>query len=120
MAESNQHVPHKRSSNSSTNVLLDDVFEVLADRKRRHLIRYLLQCDPPVSITEIADALQTRDKVGSVDERRKLRVSLHHIHLPKLDEIDIVDYDTETNRVVGWHHVKSIEPYLDIAEKLER
>lgn len=119
MVESNRHVTQKRSTNPSASVPLDDVFEVLADRQRRHVIKYLLECDPPVTTREIADALQSRDQVGSVEKHRELRISIHHIHLPKLDENGIVDYDSEANQVVDWENVESMEPYIDIAETLE-
>lgn len=120
MGESNHTISQKRSANPAADAPLDDVFDVLADQRRRNLLRHLLECDPPVSVTEIAEALQSHGHVGSVEERRKLRISIHHVHLPKLDERGVLDYDAETNRVVGWSRIESMEPYLDIAETLER
>jgi hypothetical protein len=120
MVESNRHLTQKPSVNSSANVALDDVFDALADRQRRKLIRYLLKCDPPISTTEIADALQTRNRAPPVEKHRELRISIHHVHLPKLDEIGILDYDPGAKQVVGWENIETIEPYIDIAETLER
>ncbi|WP_323190733.1 hypothetical protein [Halostella sp. PRR32] len=120
MAESNQQVSQKRFTNSATDLPLDNVFEVLADQRRRNLLRYLLECDPPATVTEMADALLADAGTEEVEERRNLRISLHHVHLPKLDETGFVDYDAETNRVVGRNGIDQIAPYLDITETLER
>ena len=87
---------------------LDELFEVLADGQRRQILAYLDDIDDDVAafselIEHVAD-----DSVGestdapaeeSTDARKRVAVSLHHNHLPKLSAAGIVEYDVRSETV---------------------
>jgi len=77
---------------------------LLADEQRRLLVESLKTARGGVETTldELADYLQrAAQRTGRVeaDRRRTLRCRLHHVHLPMLDDADLLDYDPETKRV---------------------
>lgn len=77
----------------------DRVFEVLADRQRRVLLRRLVD-EEIAGVDDLADAISER-----VDEpRSQVRLGLVHTHLPKLDETAIVDYDRRSETVRYYEH----------------
>lgn len=78
---------------------LDALFEVLADRERRCILECLEENDDDIAafsdlIERVADSEDPTDA-----ERERIAVSLHHTHLPKLADADLVEYDTRSETV---------------------
>lgn len=78
---------------------------VLADDHRRAVVGVLGDIGGAVDLTflatrvvaEVADV--SRDDV-CVQDVERAKVELHHNHLPKLDEVGVLEYAYEENRVV--------------------
>lgn len=87
---------------------LDDLFDVLADARRRRVLQYFRTCsDDVATVTDLADYV-ARQTEG--DDFRTVSVALHHKDVPKLVEADLVEYDrqTETVRFVGPEFVYTV------------
>ncbi len=90
------------------NQQIDAVFDALADGERRHVCRYLEDCgDPVVTLADLTTYVARETLSGpempttpGTDQRESIRVTLHHVHLPKLDAADVVEYDAQRNLVV--------------------
>ncbi|WP_135821007.1 DUF7344 domain-containing protein [Halostella litorea] len=117
MVEQTQPFTRTHSIDTSTDVPLDDVFEALADERRRLILRRLREGDPPVSTGRLARELA--DDGEAAGSKRELETGLHHRDLPKLDDAGVVTYDPESKLVVDCR-VEATEPYLDTAERMER
>jgi len=77
---------------------LDAVFEVLADARRRRIIRILRTQDgDTIPVPALAQALASREPGES--EPDQLTISLRHVHLPKLDATGVVEYTAERAQV---------------------
>ena len=51
-------------------------------------------------VDRVADWIRDEHTERASDEhRRRLRIALHHNHLPKLEEVGIINYETETGQV---------------------
>ena len=78
-------------------------FEALANSQRRHVLAYLSERseDDPVHIDGLIDQVIARELVdgNSTVDPDSVAATLHHVHLPKLDDLGLVDYDPETNVV---------------------
>lgn len=75
---------------------------LLADDQRRALIQWLRTSrETEMTLDALASRLQlTKDGTnGTVSGERHVRCRLHHVHLPKLDEAGVLDYDPETKTV---------------------
>lgn len=82
---------------------LDDCLTIIADRRRRKLIDHLRNNgNGQATIDDIVDRLD-REKLaprtGRPPDRETLATELHHIHLPKLDDFGVVDYDCERGMI---------------------
>ncbi|NHN59331.1 MULTISPECIES: hypothetical protein [Halorussus] len=90
---------------------LEDALGALADDRRRAALRYLVarDGDGPVDVGELAEAVAGED---DVDDARR---SLHHAHLPQLDEAGIAVYDAREGRVRLAGEQRTVEAFLDAA-----
>lgn len=87
---------------SGSHTLPETLYRVLAAPERRQLLTYLLE-HPQTTLDEAADVLvgwRTADEraVGPADHDR-IRTTLHHVHLPALEDAGLVTYDLETEEV---------------------
>lgn len=85
---------------------LDERYSLLSDRQRRCVVEILSEEDPPIALRELATEVASREtEAGSEnvpsDTIDEIAVTLHHIHLPKLDAANIVDYDVKANTVAS-------------------
>ena len=78
---------------------IDAVFDVLADDHRRALLSYL-QDASEASIDELAAVISRQGDAYRQDDRESEHaVRLHHVHLPKLADANLVEYDRRAGRV---------------------
>lgn len=76
---------------------VDEHFVLLSDRLRRDAVRYLIpRTGEWVDRERLADALSGR-RTGR--NRRSVDLQLHHVHLPRLEDGGVVDYDRDAGLV---------------------
>lgn len=99
-----------------TNPNLDTCLDVLADQRRRRVVRELRQEENAESSVEtLVDRLCASEPTSEVDspsDRDQLAVHLHHIDLPKLADRDVVEYDSSSG-TVRYRPNDRIEAILD-------
>ncbi|ELZ29829.1 hypothetical protein C474_12371 [Halogeometricum pallidum JCM 14848] len=105
----------------------DDAFHVLQDEGRRAVIRFLLakKTEEPTPLSTLAAfiaAVKYGDSestaVGEVQER--VRVALHHSHLPVLEDHGLVVYDHATRTVEPRPLLTALDPFLEDGLDAER
>lgn len=90
---------------SETQSLPHDVaFDVLSNARRRFILRQLQSEPSGLELGEIAAELAAVENGAPVEElsrqdRKRIYVSLYQTHIPKLEDVGIIDYDTETGLV---------------------
>lgn len=79
----------------------DDVVDALADGQRRAVLRTMLD-EESADLREVARSVARRkhDDPPSDGALERLKVALHHRHLPKLADAGLVEYD-HRNRAVA-------------------
>ncbi|WP_438267525.1 DUF7344 domain-containing protein [Haladaptatus halobius] len=96
---------------------LETVFKLLADAQRRALLRYFT--DEDTDSAELAELVDhVHEEVDNVTAPRQTRIALIHIHLPKLAEHDIIEYDQREHTVHYWGGT-NLEALLGVATRLE-
>lgn len=97
------NVPTHSEPSRENGLSLTTAFELLSRAPRRRLLYVLHQNDERTTSTEtLARDLCARDGVRSppeADDPERVRVALHHVHLPKLDEADVVEYHPSEGEV---------------------
>ncbi len=76
---------------------LDTAFDLLHDRRRRAVLTVLNETDRRLSVTELANkiAIRENDPRDPSAHSENVRLSLIHVHLPKLADANVVRYDRE-------------------------
>lgn len=80
---------------------------VLARPYRYPLLSLLVDADDPVPLSVLAGNLAESDP-ESAEPSRDLSVALHHVDLPKLADVGVVSYDTETTTAVATPNARSL------------
>lgn len=76
----------------------DTIFEVLRNPVRRQIVTVLHDKDK-ISRDRLATVLtaaEADDQDDTTKVRRRLRLQLHHNHLPRLADADLIEHDEET------------------------
>jgi hypothetical protein len=62
----------------------------------------LIDSEAPIDLSELARSVSERQRDAGSSGRqhaRRVAVSLHHNHLPRLSELDLIDYDHGSTRI---------------------
>ena len=88
----------------------DAVFDALADGQRRALLAYLLDASEATTeeLAAVIEGQATGPRRGGDGSTPVVR--LHHVHLPKLADADLVDYDQSSGLVeyVGGSEIEAL------------
>lgn len=96
-----------------------EIHDVLRNDRRREVLTVLQDREGDVSIRELAEhiaAIESGEDPPPRNLRQSVYVSLHQTHLPKLDDLGIVDYDTNSKTVHLRERSGAIEPYMGTVE----
>ena len=77
-----------------TTLSVEERYTLLADPHRQRVIECLDRSSDELGIETLADRIADR-----TDDRDRILLSLHHNHLPRLDDHGIIEYDHETKTV---------------------
>jgi hypothetical protein len=91
---------------------LDDVCSALRSERRRRTVRLL--ADRPETTTtraELARTLAEDDPEGATSDAVEL--SLYHVHLPKLADVDAIRYDADAGTVAITEAGRRMHRFLD-------
>lgn len=96
-----------------------DVYDVLRNERRRYALHALSVADGPVAVGDLADrvaAWEHDTTIEEVTERERHRVytSLQQVHLPRLDEADLVRFDEDQRIVDPSPEIETYDVYLDV------
>ena len=117
-AQSENESPGEEESSAAEELSLDLIFEVLKNRRRRDVIRYLKERDERTSLSDLAEhvaALEndTTTQALTSSQRKRVYVGLYQCHLPKMDDMDIVNFNQDRGYVELGANVDQLDPYLD-------
>jgi predicted transcriptional regulator len=85
---------------------IDDYLRLLADERKRRLLRALREAEgEPISVAS-----------DDPDERARL----HHVHLPKLSDAGLIDWDPRDDLAVRGPAFDEVVPLLDAIDDLGR
>ncbi|WP_255197192.1 DUF7344 domain-containing protein [Halorarius litoreus] len=82
-------------------ISLDEVFTILSNARRRHVVELLVEHDGEMTFRELTDAVAKRESEGPVgyDARKRVYVSLRQSHLPRLADADVIEYDRDRGAI---------------------
>jgi len=99
---------------------LDLVFEILKNSRRREVIHYLRahDADERVSLGELAEHVAAIENDTTTDQltssqRKRVYVGLYQCHLPKMDDMGVVDFNQDRGHVALAPQADCLTEYLD-------
>lgn len=106
------------SKNKDEELSQDTLFSLLSNPRRRFILQYLSRVEGPVTLqdlaTEVAAWENETDSEDLTDkERKRLYVSLYQTHIPKLDDVGVIEYDQDTGEIQLTDQVSDLSMYLD-------
>lgn len=99
---------------------LETIYGVLQHRRRRLVVHHLREADGGVtSLDAVRRAVlnweRRSDEVAvPSDHDRQVAVALHHVHLPKLEEHGVIEYDWRS-KTIRYRPGETLEAHLDLA-----
>lgn len=97
-----------------------EIHDVLRNARRRLTIKALRDSDGSSTVRELSEEVAARETGETPPPRKKRQsvyVSLHQTHLPKLDELGIVEYDGDSKEVALKDRVEEIEVYMEVVPR---
>lgn len=77
----------------------EHLFSLVANSRRRTVLQYLRSLDTETAtLSELVDHVVASEPEGE-SEREVLKIELHHVHLPKLADGKLLEYDARSNTV---------------------
>lgn len=88
--------PERERSGVETAERVSLLFRALADEYRRAVVRSLDQRHTPIPLNALAtyvakEVFSTRERADFIEFRDKALVKLHHVHLPLLAKVDVIE-----------------------------
>jgi len=107
-----------QSSPADEKLSLDYVFEILKNERRRRVLAYLREHDERVTLSDLAEhiaALENDTDVASItsSQRKRVYVGLYQCHLPKMDDMDVVDFNQNRGIIERGPNAEQLYEYLD-------
>jgi hypothetical protein len=98
------------------------LFELLSQPGRRYVLTYLLQSEGYVTCSELVDHVVAVTDHTMTDRqfRKRVTAELTHCHLPKLEEKNLIEYNTERQIVSPTAKTPVVRPYLRLALAQQR
>jgi hypothetical protein len=96
------------------------IHNVLRNDRRRRAIKHLRDAEEPISVDVLAEhiaSVETGESPPPRDVRKSVYVSLHQTHLPKLDELDIIDYDQREQKLALRDRAEEVEVYMEVVSE---
>lgn len=105
-----------RDSGGPTDLSEDEIFDVLRNSRRRAVIAYLLE-EERASVKELtkqvgADEYDVDADELSPEQHKRVYTGLYQCHLPRLDDLGVVDFEKEDKVVSLRESASQLEPYL--------
>lgn len=116
--------PSRSIESPTASVSKDDVFEVLSNRRRRHVLHYLQRREGEVDLGTLAERVAAWENERPVeritsDDRKRVYTALQQFHLPKMDEKGLIEYDRRSGSVELAKDSTDVDVYLGVITENE-
>ncbi|WP_312908275.1 DUF7344 domain-containing protein [Natronosalvus caseinilyticus] len=99
-------------------VSVDEILELLSHQRRRAVLDFLLTHDRPLTLNDLRNEVVEEEQNTDITEIpsqqvKQTHISLHHVHIPKLEDKGVVNYDPNRNIVEPTEKLTQLEPFLN-------
>lgn len=99
----------------------DESFDLLSNHRRRYVLHYLQRNGEQATLGDLADRIAAwENEIGveevSYDERKRVYTSLQQVHLPRMDELEVVEFDDREGVVETGPAAEDLDVYLEVVQ----
>jgi hypothetical protein len=99
----------------------DECFELLSNHRRRYTLHYLQQNGNQATLGELADQIAAWEndippEEVSYDQRKRVYTSLQQVHLPRMDDTGVVEFDDRDGLVEPGPAAEDLDVYLEVVQ----
>ncbi|AWB28364.1 DUF7344 domain-containing protein [Halococcoides cellulosivorans] len=96
---------------------IDQVFEILKNERRRRVLDHIQEADGQLTLGDLAERIAAEEcekPISQINsqERKRVYVGLYQCHLPKMDDIDAIEYDKARGTIALGEAFAHFERYL--------
>lgn len=97
----------------------DEGFDLLSNHRRRYALHYIRTNDQRATLGELSEQVAAWEngidlvEISST-ERKRVYTSLQQVHLPRMDEMDIVEFDDRAGVVELGPAAEDLDVYLEV------
>jgi len=100
---------------------LDQLFEVLQNQRRRYVLNYLREHEEVTTLSDLSEQIAAWENDKEVrrissSERKRVYVALYQCHLPKMDDMGVVEFEKARGTIEPGEHIELCYKYLDVSE----
>jgi DNA-binding transcriptional ArsR family regulator len=95
----------------------DQLFELLKNKRRRKVLRYLLEVDEEITLDVLAERIAAEENGKDIkqitsQERKRVYVGLYQCHLPKMDDWGAISYNKPRGKISATENTDLFGHYL--------
>ncbi|WP_135805320.1 DUF7344 domain-containing protein [Halorussus marinus] len=95
------------------------VFEMLSNQRRRYVVDYLLAREGLAELRDLSRTVAAREndkrpEAVTAEERRRAYNALQQVHLPKMDDAGLVEYDADRSTLAATDDLEELQVYLEV------
>lgn len=111
--------PEEHATEISDGLSRDDMFEVLANQRRRCMLQFFLRNETDVELDSLVDHIAATENDKSVsdvttEERKRVRTALRQNHLPKMERAGLIEHHEESDRIELTETFGDLDVYLQV------
>lgn len=105
------------SESGDTEPELDDIFDLLRNRRRRAVLQYLdSETDGTTTLDELAEHIAAKENGIDVSQlssqqQKRVHIGLYQCHLPRMDKLGVIEYNQSRGTIV-LRDIERLRPYL--------
>lgn len=104
LSPASQRSGAQSEEDSSETLSLDERFEILKNERRRLVLQLLKEWGETSKLNHLADrvtAIENETEVDAItsEQRKRVYVALYQFHLPKMEKMDVIEYDQDRGDV---------------------
>lgn len=110
-----------QGSTGGENINYDDCFDLLSNHRRRFVLHYMKRNGQDAKLSDLSEQIAAwengidMDDI-SYDQRKRVYTSLQQVHLPRMDDMDVIDFDDRQGVAALSDSVQELDIYLEAVE----
>lgn len=112
------------ATETDTTISHDECFDLLSNHRRRYTLHYLQQNSSSAGLGPLAEQIAAWENETSVedlsyDQRKRVYTSLQQVHLPRMDDAGVVEFDDREGVVEIGPAAEDLDIYLEVVQGRE-